>query len=72
MTASPISDINPILMAVGAELMISSRKGGNRIVRADEKFFVSYRKVAVKPEEVLVSILVPFTVEVSTYMHKHE
>ena len=27
----------------------------------DEKFFLGYRKTAIKPEEVLVSILIPYT-----------
>ena len=31
----------------------------------DDKFFLGYRKTAVNPEEVLISVLLPFTVKVS-------
>ena len=37
---------------------------GRRHIKMDDKFFLGYRKTAVKPEEVLVSVLLPFTVKV--------
>jgi xanthine dehydrogenase/oxidase len=62
-TASPISDLNPILMAVGATVTIGSKTGGCRTAVVDEKFFVSYRKVAMETNEVLISIFIPFTAQ---------
>ena len=58
-TASPISDLNPMLMCLGATLRVLSADG-QRIVSHD-KFFLSYRKVDLKPNEVLESVFIPFT-----------
>ena len=38
--------------------------GGCRTAVVDEKFFVSYRKVAMETNEVLISIFIPFTAQV--------
>lgn len=38
--------------------------GGRRQVKMDEKFFQGYRKTALKSEEVVVNILLPFTSKV--------
>uniref|UniRef100_A0A8C2TWB3 Xanthine dehydrogenase/oxidase n=1 Tax=Coturnix japonica TaxID=93934 RepID=A0A8C2TWB3_COTJA len=60
MTASPISDLNPVLMASGSKLTLIS---GKRTVTMDEKFFTGYRKTIVKPEEVLLSVEIPYSKE---------
>lgn len=60
-TASPISDLNPILMSVSATLNVSSFKRGNRKVVIDEKFFKSYRQIGLQDDEVVVSVKIPFT-----------
>ncbi|XP_066551006.1 xanthine dehydrogenase/oxidase [Amia ocellicauda] len=60
MTASPISDLNPVFMAAGCLLTLLS-KGGKRVVKIDDKFFTGYRKTAIKPEEILLSIEIPYT-----------
>jgi xanthine dehydrogenase/oxidase len=57
-TASPISDLNPMLMACGAKLKLSSVDGGSREVGIDS-FFLAYRKVDLKPDEVLESVFIP-------------
>lgn len=44
MTASPISDLNPILMAVGATVAISSKKGNTCMF--DVEFIVSYNAIS--------------------------
>ncbi|ELU12941.1 hypothetical protein CAPTEDRAFT_198744 [Capitella teleta] len=62
-TASPISDLNPLFLAAGCVLKVASMEGGTREVKMDGDFFKGYRKTAVKPDEVMVSILVPFTKE---------
>ncbi|XP_066603767.1 xanthine dehydrogenase [Prorops nasuta] len=63
MTGSPISDLNPVLMAAGIKLNLCSLKTGYRTVPMDHTFFVGYRRNVVTPEEVLVSIDIPFTIK---------
>ncbi|KAJ8353447.1 hypothetical protein SKAU_G00210140 [Synaphobranchus kaupii] len=60
MTASPISDLNPVFMAAGCKLTLLS-KGGKRVVEMDDKFFAGYRRTAMKPDEILLSIEIPYT-----------
>ena len=38
---------------------------GKRTIKMDEKFFLSYRKIAIEADEILTSVLLPFTSEVS-------
>lgn len=59
-TASPISDLNPMLLALNAVLRIASKSRGTREMSI-RQFFLAYRKVALEADEVLVSVLVPFT-----------
>lgn len=59
-TASPISDLNPMLMACGATLTVTSAARGSRTIPMS-KFFLSYRKVDLQPDEVLESVFLPFT-----------
>ncbi|XP_078350679.1 xanthine dehydrogenase/oxidase-like [Oculina patagonica] len=61
MTASPISDLNPVFMAARCTLLLATAGGKTRKVKLDEKFFTGYRKTVLEPSEVLVNILVPFT-----------
>ncbi|XP_047433058.1 xanthine dehydrogenase/oxidase [Mugil cephalus] len=58
MTASPISDLNPVFMATGCRLTLMDKEGC-RVVRMDDGFFTGYRKTIVRPQEVLVSVHVP-------------
>lgn len=60
-TASPISDLNPILMASSAVLNVCSLKRGNRKIIMNEDFFKGYRSTAIENDEVVVSVLIPFT-----------
>ncbi|XP_034409309.1 xanthine dehydrogenase/oxidase isoform X5 [Cyclopterus lumpus] len=60
MTASPISDLNPVFMATGCKLTLMD-KDGSRVVPMDAAFFPGYRKTAMRPQEVLVSIEIPFS-----------
>jgi xanthine dehydrogenase/oxidase len=57
-TASPISDMNPLLLACAAVFQVISAEGGIREVPASE-FFLSYRRVNLKENEVLLSIFIP-------------
>lgn len=61
MTGSPISDLNPILMSLKVKLNLVNKQGGNRSVLMDETFFTGYRKNVVKPDEILLSIEIPFS-----------
>ncbi|XP_061729904.1 xanthine dehydrogenase-like [Cydia pomonella] len=62
-TASPISDLNPILMASNAVLNVYSMDKGHRQVVMDESFFKGYRKTVIEEHEILMSIEIPFTKE---------
>ncbi|CAD7700908.1 unnamed protein product [Ostreobium quekettii] len=59
-TGSPISDLNPVLIASGAVFSIAAESSVDRKVPA-RAFFLGYRKVDLKPSEVLVDIFIPFT-----------
>ncbi|CAG9578686.1 unnamed protein product [Danaus chrysippus] len=61
MTGSPISDLNPILMALKVKLNLLSEREGQRSVFMDESFFTGYRRNVVKPNEILLSIEIPYT-----------
>ncbi|KAL8025039.1 putative CO dehydrogenase flavoprotein domain superfamily [Plasmopara halstedii] len=58
-TASPISDLNPLLAAMNAYIELRST-GGTRHIRVRD-FFLSYRKVDLELNEVITAIYVPFT-----------
>jgi xanthine dehydrogenase/oxidase len=58
--ASPISDLNPVLLAAGATLTVASAQRGKRTIPI-EQFFLGYRRTALAPDEVLVSVHLPFT-----------
>jgi len=56
-TASPIGDSAPVLLSLDAVMVIASL-AGERQVPADE-FFVSYRKTALREDEILKEIILP-------------
>ncbi|XP_029448890.1 xanthine dehydrogenase/oxidase isoform X2 [Rhinatrema bivittatum] len=60
MTASPISDLNPVFQASGSRLTLISNEG-RRTVPMDDAFFTGYRQTLVKPQEILLSIEIPYT-----------
>ena len=59
MTGSPISDLNPIFLAAGCTLHVRS-VSSSRTIKMKDGFFTGYRRNVIKPEEVLVSIEVPY------------
>ncbi|XP_046415103.1 xanthine dehydrogenase isoform X1 [Neodiprion fabricii] len=61
MTGSPISDLNPIFMAANVTLTLRSLDRGEREIPMDHTFWVGYRRNVVLPDEILVSIGIPFT-----------
>ena len=56
-TASPIGDLAPVFLSLGAKFVLAGRAGERR-VPADE-FFLAYRKTALGPREVLAAVEVP-------------
>lgn len=59
-TASPISDLNPLWIVTRSEFRVASQTRGFRDIPATE-FFLGYRKVALEPDEILISVRVPCT-----------
>ena len=63
-TASPISDLNPVLMSLGATLTLGMEGADGRCVTRCVKvrdFFVGYRRTLLAPNEILLSVHVPAT-----------
>ena len=56
-TASPIGDSAPVLLALEAKVVLGSL-AGERTLPIDQ-FFVAYRKTALRPGEILKTIIVP-------------
>jgi len=56
-TASPIGDLAPALLALGAEAHLRG-PGGARVVPLDS-FFEGYRKTALAPDEILEGVRIP-------------
>ena len=57
-TASPISDMNPVLVAAGATVMALSLHGSELPLPMDS-FFISYRKTSLPPDSVITKIRIP-------------
>ncbi|KAK4046018.1 hypothetical protein OIV83_006436 [Microbotryomycetes sp. JL201] len=57
-TASPISDLNPVWLAVGAKLVAASESRGEFDLPIDT-FFTGYRKTTLPADAVIVRIVVP-------------
>jgi xanthine dehydrogenase small subunit len=53
-TASPIGDSPPVLLALGAELTLASKGAVRRLPLSE--YFVGYRKTALLPGELIVSV----------------
>ena len=62
MTGSPISDLNPILMAAGTTLNLAS-ENKSRNVLFNDQFYTGYRKTCLESNEILVSVCIPYTKE---------
>lgn len=55
-TASPAADTPPVLMAFNAKVELKSLSGTRHIPIKD--FYISYRKTALKPDEILTKIII--------------
>ena len=56
-TASPIGDSAPVLLALDAQVVLASRDGERALPITD--FFVAYRTTALQPFEILKEIVIP-------------
>jgi xanthine dehydrogenase molybdopterin binding subunit/xanthine dehydrogenase small subunit len=56
-TASPIGDLAPVLMAYDASVVLASVRGRRTV--AIEDFFLAYRKTAMAADEVMVAVEIP-------------
>ncbi|KAI1610265.1 xanthine dehydrogenase [Exophiala viscosa] len=57
-TASPISDMNPVLLAARATVIAQSKSDGE-ILLPMESFFISYRKTSLPSDAVITKIRIP-------------
>ncbi|XP_037076844.1 xanthine dehydrogenase/oxidase-like [Pollicipes pollicipes] len=67
MTGSPISDLVPLLMSADSQLTLVTSSGKRRTVPI-RGFYTSYRRNVAQPDEVLLSVTVPFTAENEFFM----
>ena len=56
--ASPIGDTPPCLIALGAAVLVASKRG-ERVIPAAE-FITGYRKTALAPDEIVTAIRIPY------------
>ena len=64
-TASPIGDMPPVLLALEASLTLVSKRGTRELPLDD--FFLDYRKTALAPDEVILSVSMPRLWEGETF-----
>ncbi|RFU29765.1 hypothetical protein B7463_g6582, partial [Scytalidium lignicola] len=69
-TASPISDLNPVLMAVNAVLVAKSLEKETEIPMSG--FFKGYRTTALPPDAIIASIRIPVTSEKGEYIRAYK
>ena len=59
----------PLLHDCVATLLANTWLGSKRVITLDSNFFLDYKKTCIKPNEVLVAILIPFTAQVGTFTY---
>ena len=67
-TASPISDAAPVLLALGAELVLAGTDGERTVALAD--YFTGYRHTVRQPGELIREIRVPLPLARTMAFHK--
>jgi len=67
-TASPIGDAPPVLLALGARLVLVSRTGEREVALAD--YFTGYRSTVKRPGELIRSVRIPLPLSEVTAFHK--
>lgn len=56
------------LVIIDCDLHCLCADGNMRELKMDSNFFVSYRKTALTPSEILLSVLIPYSKEVSVFV----
>ncbi|KAH6885767.1 molybdopterin binding aldehyde oxidase/xanthine dehydrogenase [Thelonectria olida] len=69
-TASPISDLNPVLWAANAVLIAKSATKETEIPMS--QFFTGYRKTALAPDAVIASIRIPVMAEKGEFLRAYK
>ncbi|KAI1330712.1 xanthine dehydrogenase [Xylariaceae sp. FL0255] len=69
-TASPISDLNPVFMAANAILIAKSKSKETELPMA--KFFTGYRRTALDQDAIIASIRIPLTREKGDYFRAYK
>ncbi|KAI5927889.1 xanthine dehydrogenase [Camillea tinctor] len=69
-TASPISDLNPVFMAADCCLISKSRDKECELPM--NTFFTGYRRTALEPDAILASIRIPLTRETGDYFRAYK
>jgi xanthine dehydrogenase molybdopterin binding subunit/xanthine dehydrogenase small subunit len=69
-TASPIGDMPPVMLALDANLVLD-KKGGTRSVPLSD-FFLGYRKTALEPDEIVRWIVFPRRVDAPNVQRRME
>ncbi|KAH8677626.1 molybdopterin binding aldehyde oxidase/xanthine dehydrogenase [Xylariales sp. PMI_506] len=69
-TASPISDLNPVLMAAGCVVVSKSQTRETEINMRD--FFQGYRKTKLEPDAVIATIRIPIAKEKGDYFRAYK
>lgn len=69
-TASPISDLNPVLWAANAVLVVKSATKETEIPMS--QFFTGYRKTALAPDAVIASIRIPVMAERGAFFRAYK
>jgi xanthine dehydrogenase small subunit len=67
-TGSPIGDAPPILLALGADVVLVSTSGERRVPLAD--YFTGYRASVRQPGELIKEVVIPLPVAPLTAFHK--
>ena len=67
-TGSPIGDSPPVLLALDASLVLGSVSGQRTVALAD--YFTGYRQTLRRPDELIVSVIIPRPLAPLTAFHK--
>ena len=67
-TGSPIGDAPPVLLALDASLVLGSAAGERTVRLAD--YFTGYRQTLRRPDELIVSVVIPRPLAPLTAFHK--
>ncbi|MGW6172344.1 xanthine dehydrogenase small subunit [Arthrobacter sp. NPDC055138] len=67
-TGSPIGDAAPVLLALDATLLLTSKRGDRSVALAD--YFTGYRQTVREPDEIIRAVRVPLPQASSTAFHK--